>query len=1092
MKQNISRKGATLLPDITTLLAFCLPLTAYWLTVAPSVSFWDCPEYVAVGSRLEIGHPPGNPLWQLLARMIAITAPAGKESLWINLSSGLFTAAAMALSQRFLANMLMLCVPKKIRPWRRTVCSLCAFAATMTLAFSDSVWFSAVEAEVYALSLCLTSLSLWLMMRWWLLPAPMGPRGRRLLVLVAYVTGLSLGVHQLNLLVLPGLAVMYAYRRKPRRAAPYALRCMAAALCAVALVLGAMMPGVLTLAGHAELMAVNGCGLPRWSGALGYVGVTAIAMILALWLTDRSRTPRLLNFLLLSCTLFLSGIFLLGGNVAISLMLSAAVAAWCVWSGRVSRSAVREALWMLAMTLAGYSVYALIPVRSAASPPLNEGAPSDIFAFRSYLARDQYGSNPLFYGPTPFSRPLSEERWLPDSTADYSLLALRDLGPRLTPAVAGGRYCHRSRMMTHGDSIVNINAGKRDKGGYVVADHRYTTMTAPELNMWFPRITSGDPADLESYAAWAGMDTASMLKVEASEAIDSTGKFVAKIHPLSHRRIPRHTYRPTYLQNLRMLFGYQIGYMYLRYLMWNFSGRQNDIPSTGEADHGNFITGIPPLDDAMLGRQALLPPEAGSDNRGHNEYFMIPFLLGVAGMVFTAAGGRRPRRWGTVVLVLFLMTGMAIVVYLNQIPGEARERDYSFMGSFMAFSLWIGFGMMALCSLAAAIARNCRGRGAVAVGAACAMLALPVYMAAENADDHDRSRRSGATDLALNLLRSLPGDAILFTDGDNLTFPLWYARDVLGVRRDVAVVNIAYLSMPSYVEALKIPVGAGVKGIRMKATAADLLYGRYALTAIPAESDTIPLPILLDRLFSDDSPSPQLAARYASLTLPDGSVRVLDLRKASGGGGWMRLPVLATLDILASAGRERELHWVNGLPPHKTAGLSEWLVPSLFTRSLSALPADSLAGEALQRIGTPRSGGCDLSPAPYYDPGEAKLLRWQRASMALAGRRMLNAGHPRQAMAITRMAARLWPPHVVEPGFVSTGDTVFHDMQLLASVMEEAARATADTSGLHTADSLLLIERKRLAAWRRYYESLPRHMRSAVSADTRRKATHRL
>lgn len=1072
--------GARRWLNAATAAAFVLPLLTYWLTAAPDVSFWDCPEYVAVASRLEVGHPPGNPVWQLVSAVIASLAPAGSEARWINLSSGLWTAAAMALLLRCIAVVLALCLPGRTRGNRAPLCCLCALCATLCCAWCDSVWFSAVEAEVYALSLMLTVLTLWLMLRWWLTPRRDHARRVQWLVLIAYVTGLSLGVHQLNLLVLPALGVVYAYRQRPDHAAGYAVWCMLLGMVAVALVLTAMMPGALRLAGIAEWRAVNDLGLPFDSGVLIYLALTFAAVAASLAVLQRRRPHRLPAVIAVASALFLSGIFMIADSVIAAACLSAVAAVGAVCTRPFTLRAVRGAMWMLAATLAGYSAYAVIPLAASACPPLNTGAPSDIFALRSYVCRDQYGKTPLLRGRTPYSKPLLQEHIDSAGHADYSRYALIKGEPRILRTLPGARLMHRSRMLTAADSAANRRALGSGRGAYVLADYSFSTVTTPELDMWLPRIVSGDPADIEAYGSWVGMTKDNMVRVAVSEVVDTAGNFANRLNDEGDRPA-EYSYRPTYLQSLGMMFSYQMGYMYMRYLLWNFAGRQNDFLSGGEADHGNFITGLSALDDAMLGPQSQMPPEAAGRNPGRNVYYMLPLLLGLAGIMFTVVGGRQARRWGTVVLVLWLMTGLAIVVYLNQAPGEPRERDYSFLGSYAAFAFWIGMGALAVSVAAARMARGLRvprpSRAAVCVAAAA--LAVPAWMLSQNLDDHDRSGRYGARDLALNVLQSLPQGAVLLTDGDNLTFPLWYAQEVLGVRQDVAVVNLSYLNMASYVASLRVPM-VGKPG--------DWAYGRYSMVRVPAGGDTVPLVQMLRALYAADDPAPRLMSRYALLGDSTGSA-VLDLRQVSGGSSMLRQPALAWLDMTAASletpGRGG-MHWINGLPARWRAGVDSLLVQGLFALRLEPAGPRCLEPSVLRAAagGQLRGGGCDLPRPPYYDPATARMMRWQRASALSAAALLADSARTAEAVCLARLALELWPDSVVGLDFITVSDTAMHEAAQAARLLALSDRP-ADR---RRAEGILRDDSLRMDSWLRYWQSLPPRLRPLTSPAARRNA----
>ncbi|MDE6669301.1 MAG: DUF2723 domain-containing protein, partial [Muribaculaceae bacterium] len=1064
--------------NVTSLVAFMLSLITYWLTVAPSVSFWDCPEYIAVANGLEVGHPPGNPLWQLVTHIVCLLAPRGAEALWVNMSSGLWTAIAMGLLVRCIAAVLARCLPGRTRGRRAPLCCLCALSATMCLAWCDSVWFSAVEAEVYAFSLFMSVLQVWVMLKWASVPDREQARGVRWLILEAYITALSIGVHQLNLLVVPALAIIYAYRRRPyRSAARFCLFCLVVSLAVVGLILNAMMPGTLHLAGIVELWAVNDMHMPFWSGVVIYYMLCLLSFAVVLWMLF-THQHKGLTVAVIAVAIFLSGIFMIGDNLICSAFCSVAAAIFAGYTWPCTRRRVIIVMWMLGIMLIGYGSYALIPLRAVANPALNTGVPADVFALRSYVERDQYGSAPLLYGHTPYSRPVAQERFDSAGLPDYSRYALRDKGPHYAKAVVGGKFGARSGMLTASDSAINkVAVSVPGRDAYVVTDHNYEVVTTPELDMWLPRITSTDPSDLGAFEAWVGMDKESMVSVEVSEAVDTEGNPIGKMDPVTGKRSRPVSWRPSYAQSLGMLATYQIGYMYMRYLLWNFSGRQNDFCSAGEADHGNFITGFRIIDNAMLGPQEMLPAEAGCDNPGRNVYFMLPLLLAVIGILFCIFGSHTTRRWGTFILVLWLMTGVAIVVYLNQAPGEVRERDYSFLGSFMAFSFWIGLGVLSIAIGAARLERRLHrqrpSRGAMVV--ATLSLAVPVLMLCQNKDDHDRSGRFGAIDLARNVLGSMPHGAVLLTDGDNLTFPLWYAQEVEGIRPDVAVVNTSYLLLPSYVASLGIP-GPYRGAVPMTGTPADFAYGRFALTEVPADGKIIPLDSLLMRLYSSDSSLPRLESRYALLPAIVGDSVVLDLRNAAGGSSWLRQPALAILDMAASAmsdttQKQRPLMMINGLSSRQRVGLDSLMIPGLFAARLGGPDRLTSALAAASSVKSLADGGCSTSERPYYDPATARMMRWQRSGLLRTAAFLADSARYNEASILTLTAIRLWPFEVISPDFINMGTNTVHESQLAGKLLYESGKARGDAVEVGLGKQLETEYRKRLIDWQRYYRS---------------------
>lgn len=1042
--------------------AFFASLISYLITLEPDASYWDCPEYLVTAALLEVGHPPGNPVWTLTARIFSLFGGHDPRAIAIavNASSAIFTALAVGIlaSVIFILLATLFSHSKSIQIRRiptNLICASASWGGAMCFGWADSPWFSAVEAEVYAMSLFLTALVIRLMIGW--ANMPRGRRSQRHLLLIVYLTGLSIGVHQLNLLVIPALSLIWLFRRRRGKVGfGRILTALIAGCAAVGLILLGMMPGVIRIAGQFELFCVNSLHWPLHSG----VWLFWATSILIFWLLPFCVPPR--------------------------------------------RTRLQVIAWIPAMLLTGYSSYMILLVRSAANPPMNEAAPSTIFDLQSYLARDQYGSTPLFYGRTPKSVILRQERINPDGSADYSRYAMRDGNPHYAPT----------------DS------------GYVLYEYSRIPVYTPELNMWLPRLTSNDPSDIQAYADWAGMTSATMKSVEVSYALDSLGNPVGRLLPDGSRS--RETeLRPTYLQQLQYLFGYQIGYMYFRYLLWNYSGRQNDRFAVGEVEHGNFITGLSPIDDLMLGRQDMLPKEIGRDNPGRNVYFMIPLLLGILGMVMLQRSGRLGRRSNFVIAILFLMTGLAIVVYLNQSPREPRERDYSFLGSLWAYAIWIGAGMALLLRSAFRYGRGNKkrntesdGEKSVGVrifrefligGAFVVSLGMPLWMLAQNFDDHDRSGRHATSDFAINFLESLEPNAILFTNGDNYTFPLWWAQEVWGVRRDVTIINTAYLGTSWYINQLR-GTSRGAEGLRMQMPADELRLGGFKF----ARYDSSPeCPSRLDSLSAVDA-SEALRLFYAApadarrlpamlrLANPEGGDSlILRSSAVASGSGLMYLRQLAALDIFASnasASVARPVYWQCSLSASDFAGLRPFTTRTLYTRRLvytdSLSPATNerliqldmdkaLTTRAGHRVTTRRAADGSGYEAvagrfPYVDDTFGQMLTGQRQSLLRLGGRLLKAGRPADALRIARLTDSIFPSRLHEYRMYAETDSAIDEGPDLARLYLESARRLRPTSLSSDSDyqrgiALLRRERGRYLEWHRYRRSLPQRLQGVMT-----------
>lgn len=1019
---------------IATWTVFLCALLTYLLTLEPDASLWDCPEYLVTASLLEIGHPPGNPLWTLTARMFSLLGASDPRAIAIcvNASSAIFTAGASALLASVMFIILRILPGSHRKPY---ITSLVSSAAALTFAWSDSPWFSAVEAEVYAMSLFLTALTVRLMLGWAFI-RNRKRRGRQILLII-YLLGLSIGVHQLNLLVIPALVLIWLFRSYHRRTGFWRITCVILlGGAAVGVILLGFMPGMLFLAGRMELLCVNTLHFPIHSGVWIFWGLVLILSIILGLGSRRSRHYGL------------------------------QVLAWCP-----------------TMLTIGFSVYMLLLVRSAANPPMNEASPSDIFSLAEYLNRDQYGKVPLLYGRTPYSRPMRKERIRPDGTPDYSELARKIKSPRYLPDPDGKSYRHYSD----------------------VSKLSYT----PELNMWLPRMTSSLQADIDCYSDWAGMEPDNMVGVEVSYALDSLNTPVGKLNPDGTRSCEMEL-RPTYLQQLRYLLGYQIGYMYFRYLLWNYSGRQNDRFATGEAEHGNFLTGIPLIDDAMLGPQNLMPAEIGSENRGRNIFYMIPLLIGIIGMIWLQQQGRIGRRANTVITVLFLMTGLAIVLYLNQSPREVRERDYSFLGSFWAYALWIGAGLYGLISIVikriSSYFHKKLSRRSLIVCAGFIPLLLPIWMLCENYDDHDRSGRRFTTDFAANLLESLDRNAILFTNGDNFTFPLWWAQEVVGIRRDVTVVNTAYLATPWYVcqlmqDAPGEEFGMPRRGLMMQASDTTIRYGAFASNpyrrteVIPSHTDTLAAIDAIEALrgrYGD--PENYRFPGMLRLSNPFSSVAgdsiYIRSQAVASGSGFIGQRQLAALDIIASNLSDtapRPVYWLASLTSSDYAGFYPFTTRTLHTRRL--VYADTLYEESrqylldrdLQAARANRSG--KTGGKIYADATVGPHITTQRLGLIRLGQRLLRAGRKEEALEVARIIMRDHPHTDWEFQICNESEgALFEGAALAELLLSSSSAAGADSAAVRKEGlDLLYRERSRHAEWEAYYNSLPPRLRGVLT-----------
>ncbi len=875
-------------------LAFVIAAVTYLLTLEPTASFWDCPEFIVQGTKLEVGHPPGNPIFMLTARFFVTLFGGGMESaaLAVNTMSGLLSAATILLlfwSITHLARRLMVRDGSEPTGWQTAIIMAAGMCGALAYTWSDTFWFSAVEGEVYAFSSFCTALVFWLMLKWE--NRADLPGSDRYLVLIAYVIGVSIAVHLLNLLCIPALGLIFYYRRSSRVSAWGSLIALAVSCVIVAAILYGLVPGFVQMAQWFELAFVNGFGLSYNMGVLIYAILLVAVFIAGLVCIYKVKNAAWAKVLTVAA-MVLSGMVFIGHSVAVGVLLAVAllIAAFALGK-RVSRRLMAMIVLSISVIFVGYSSYALLLIRASAATPMNQNAPDNVFALASYLNREQYGDRPLFRGPV-FSEALEEIEY-PEGSGDYYIV-LQENGLPKVKVLDGYLRNEYGAAFNEMDSsytkLVKSDASEPDR--YVKALARPNYKTVPGLGMLLTRMYSTAPEHVPSYKSWAGYRTPDLDNIPSAVREQWRSQYVAPrlevLRYLPHMQpVATHidsrtgepvleelVWKPGFDVNLRYFINYQLNHMYWRYFMWNFAGRQNDLQGNGEPHLGNWISGIPFIDNARLGDQSALPDEFGAGNKGHNVFYMIPLLLGVFGLLMQALS----RRWANegrgieqfwVVFFLFFMTGVAIVLYLNQTPGQPRERDYAFAGSFYAFAIWIGLAIPALAVLLKSLFdRKDSGRGATAVAAVCwiVALAVPLQMVSQTWDDHDRSGRYTTRDFGFNYLSSVDPNGIIFTNGDNDTFPLWYAQEVEGYRTDVRVVNLSYLTTDWYANQMTYP-SYEAEPIPMLAKPADWEYERLAYSFI-LPRNTAPTNVFaaLDTLYRSD------AGRYGALLLTNPNV----------------------------------------------------------------------------------------------------------------------------------------------------------------------------------------------------------------------------
>ena len=743
-------------------ITFLIAATVYCLTIEPTASFWDCPEFITTGYKLEVGHPPGAPFFMLTANLFTqfVSDPAQVAKM-VNYMSALMSAACILFlfwSITHLVRKLVVKDENNITTSQLITIIGSGLVGALVYTFSDTFWFSAVEGEVYAFSSLFTALVFWLILKWE--DVADQPHSDRWIILIAYLTGLSIGVHLLNLLCLPAIVLVYYYKKNPQANAKGSLLALLGSGLLVAAVLYGIVPGVVKVGGWFELLFVNSMGMPFNTGVIFYIIILAAAIIWGVYesYTERSRKRMNLSFLL---TVALLGIPFYGhgiSSILIGLVVLAALAAYLFASKlntkyQISSRTMNTALLSIMMIMIGYSSYALIVIRSTANTPMDQNSPEDIFTLGEYLGREQYGTRPLFYGPAFSSRVAL------DKEDGYCV-------PR--EAESTTKYVRKEKKSAE------------EKDSYVEIPGRVEYEYAQ--NMIFPRMYSSQHAN--QYKQWMDIKGYDV-------AYDQCGEMVM-------------VNMPNQWENIKFFFSYQLNFMYWRYFMWNFAGRQNDIQGSGEIEHGNWITGFKFIDNLLVGNQDLMPQDL-KNNKGHNVFYCLPLLLGIIGLLWQAYRGQRGVQQFWVVFFLFFMTGIAIVLYLNQTPSQPRERDYAYAASFYAFAIWVGMGVAGIVRLLQEYGKMKELPAAIITSVACLM--VPIQMAGQTWDDHDRSDRYVCRDFGQNYLMSLQesGNPIIFTNGDNDTFPLWYNQETEGFRTDARTCNLSYLQTDWYIDQMKRP-----------------------------------------------------------------------------------------------------------------------------------------------------------------------------------------------------------------------------------------------------------------------------------------------
>jgi len=869
-------KKYRLINNITGWVIFAVAAFTYLMTIEPTASLWDCGEYIASAFKLEVGHPPGNPVFMVMARFFTLFAGGNTSNVaaMVNSMSALasaFTILFLFWTITHLARKIIIRTEDDLNNMPGIIAVMAAgVVGALAFTFSDSFWFSAVEGEVYASSSFFTAVVFWAILKWE--DVADEKYANRWIILIAFLMGLSIGVHLLNLLTLPAIVLVYYFRKYDFTWKGFMIS-LGISVLFLSLLMWGIMPGVVTISSKLDLLFVNRLGLPPNSGMIFHFILLAAFFILAIKST-LSASDNVRNTAFSVGALLLTGVWIISGSFLLNLVVLAAISGYIWYLAGKNRVVLNTLLTAVMVIMIGYSSNAIIVIRAVANTPLNENQPDNPFSLLYFLNREQYGQRPLFSGPY-YNAPVT----------DYV-----DGKPKYV--IENGKY------------IISAYNLEREY------DQRFITL--------FPRMWSDQSEHEPIYTEWG--------KIK--------GTPVSVTNQSGEKEIIR---KPKFSENLRFMFTYQFGYMYLRYFMWNFAGKQNDTQGTGGAVNGNWITGLRFLDNQRVGTSDL--PTGMKNDTSRNVYYLLPFLLGIVGLFYQL--NRDYKNWWAT-LLLFLMTGMAIVFYLNQYPNQPRERDYAYTGSFYFFAVWIGLGVLALFEILSKLTGE---KIAAPLAGVLCFFAVPVIMGTQNWDDHDRSGRYLGRDVAFNYLNSCAKDAILFTNGDNDTFPLWYAQEVEGKRTDVRVCNLMLLNTDWYINQMKrktyesdpLPVSLPAKkyydGVNNQvfivektkdpvsiSTVIDYINSENKATKVqisPTElldvipSRTIRIPIDSARVIASGTVRPEDAGKI---------VPYIDIKLK---GSSILKSQLIVLDMLANNNWERPIYFVTGY--HNDAlGLEEY------------------------------------------------------------------------------------------------------------------------------------------------------------------------
>ena len=991
-------------------IVFAIAAFTYCMTVEPSASFWDCPEFISTATKLEVGHPPGAPFFMLTGNFFTqFTGDPAKAAFCVNIMSALLSALCILFLFWTITHLtrMLICKDGTVTTWGQIITIMgSGVVGALAYTWSDTFWFSAEEGEVYAYSSMFTALVFWLILKWE--DHADEPHSDRWIVLIFYLTGLSIGVHLLNLLCLPAIALVYYYKRHPQAQTKGSLVALLVGFLLVAAVLYGVVPGIVKVGGWFELFFVNTLGMPFNTGMIVYILALIAVVLTAIWST--TKTNRTLTNGLYLASVGMLGIPFFGTgfmSVLIGIVLLATLYFLLNMKRKDGKMLLRKrilntSLLCMLMLMIGYSSYAVIVIRSVANPPMDQNSPEDIFSLGSYLSRDQYEQAPLFFGQAFTSQP------------DFD---------------ASGHAIYNTTTEHHRKEKTQAN----EADTYEDVESLESLQYPSGMKMLFPRMYSS--AHAQAYNDWLGGN----IQLRDVNYTTSGGDF-------------QYGQMPSQWDNLNFFMSYQINFMYWRYFMWNFAGRQNGYQSNGEKEHGNWLTGIPFIDNAMYGNQKELPNELQQD-KAHNVFYMLPLLLGLLGLFWQAFRGDKGVKQFWVVFFLFFMTGLAIVLYLNQTPMQPRERDYAYAGSFYAFAIWIGMGVAALADLLGR-ALKARKKATEEFGVLPAAIAsvlcvlVPLQMVSQTWNDHDRSGRYACRDFGLNYLDTMPekladgtpANPIIFSNGDNDTFPLWYNQETEGKRTDARVCNLEYLKTEWYTDQMVRPAyNSPSLPIAWKRAeyVDDGKHGYFAIVDRKAELDAFKkahpngpdpyeLTYIMDnyvrtkQIFPTDSVVVKVNKQNVinqGITVPAG-MEIPDHISLSlkwAGRGMIRNQVMI-YEMLARNDWKRPIYMSVTLGTENYAGLQDYfcleglayrLTP--FKLGQSRIDTDKMYTNLMKRF----KYGNVAMPGIFLDETNLRMAQTHRRMFSILIERLLNEGKKDKALAALRMCEKVLPQATV-------------------------------------------------------------------------------